>query len=300
MPALPEPAAEPGSSPTSPACTDLGIELAVALLEQCPGTSLQDVRRWALLLWLDMAGSAALQRLPRARPVPRLLVVCQQALSSGLLSVLEQAKVVHIACKVVYGSELTTAYVQSRPGRHLVQLVEAALARAEAGAVHLKAATLARELCALLMARSKGEGAQAQAASVARIDELMAKCRRAAGGAGAREAPQMGGGRIRRSDCTHPTAAVEPPLPTNASLAAPGSRPASRGCPPPRCASWRLSTASSSASWRRASACPTPTPVSGARLSRRWLRSTCTWTCCPAVWSRQACRPPRAARLWGV
>ena len=187
VPALPEAAGSGSDSgsgisgeaagPKPPACTALGEDLAAALRQHCPGTSLQDVRRWALLLWLDIGSSAVMTGRPRAPPAQRLLLVCQQALSGLPLTPLERARCVHTACKMVCGAELHAAALLAPRGQRLVELVEAGLAEAEAGRVHIRAAALARELSMLLMVRSKGEAGQARAASLARVDELMAWCR---------------------------------------------------------------------------------------------------------------------------
>lgn len=155
--------------------------MEAALREHCPGTTLQDVRCWFLMLWLEIAGGALIMGLPRAPPVRRLMLIAQQALSSGLLSALEQARVVHVAGKAVYGAQLDAAFVQSPRGEKLVEFVEGGLALAERGRVYVKAAALSRELSMLLLVRSKGEAGEARAASLARIDKLTALRRRALG-----------------------------------------------------------------------------------------------------------------------
>ncbi|KAL4440009.1 hypothetical protein ABPG75_003010 [Micractinium tetrahymenae] len=159
-----------------PGVSELGEELEAGLQLHCPGRSLRDVRRWAMLMWLDLAGTACLVNDPRAPSLDRLLLVSQQALSSGLLSRFEVVRVAHIVGKAVPGQQMQAGFVRSPRGAALVGFLEGGIAKAQAWRVHKECAALARALYPLLLLRAQGAGGAERDAALARLDQLMESC----------------------------------------------------------------------------------------------------------------------------
>lgn len=141
--------------------------------------TLADVWRVATLMCLDMACVACMEGDHQAPSTERLLIVAQQALSSGLLSRFEVIRVAHIVSKAVPGRQLLGSFVRSPRGTALAAFLEAAIAKAEAWRVHKECAAVARALCLLLLLRAQGAQGAERDAALARINELLEQCRQA-------------------------------------------------------------------------------------------------------------------------